>query len=175
MSSSHPHRVPPDVGGQETHLRPLVGPSRFSEPLASVLREPPYGGSRSVGFRVARQSNRLIPCADLKPCCSLSCSFEKRRARPSCSSTCSFERSAQDRLILCLVPAKRAWPWLSPRRHERSPMVRPSAFFAGWPNRTNCLKARLSSSTSPLVPASACVMLNQVILGLRCASEVLGH
>jgi hypothetical protein len=34
----------------------------------------------------------LFPGADLKPSCSLSCSFEKRRTRPSCSSSRSFEK-----------------------------------------------------------------------------------
>ena len=44
-----------------TSARPQVAPSRFSEPLASVLREPPFGGSLSISFRVTRQYGRLLP------------------------------------------------------------------------------------------------------------------
>ncbi len=50
----------------------------------------------------------FFPSADLNQSCSLSCSFEKLRARPSSSLSCSFENCARDRFVRCLVPSKRA-------------------------------------------------------------------
>jgi len=77
----------------------------------------------------------FFPSADLNQSCSLSCSFEKLRARPSSSSSCSFEncarpfcslsRSVETRFNCGALPFR---SWSDP------PTVSPSSFILGWPN-----------------------------------------
>ena len=92
--------------------------------LAGIVTEQIFGAICDRFERatiVALDPIVLFPSANLKPFCSLSCSFEKRRARPSCS----LSRSVETRFSRGSLSFQ---SWREP------PVVRPSAFILGWPN-----------------------------------------